>query len=164
MATVAFDNKPEPDLMVCLESAHASNEPAAGAVRLFDEDGQPMPQWAAIEAFLKEYEGDLKGSQAFTAQLNELGLLEPFTANIVRPDGEQQAITGMARVDEAKLTALDVETIARLHRSGQLGRIYIHLFSLQRFQSLLVREARQGGAELPAAAQEERGFEAVAAS
>lgn len=81
-------------------------------------------------------------NQAFTAQLNELGLLEPSTANVVRPDGAQQSITGLVRVCEAKLSSLDADAIAQLHRSAYF-RVHIHLFSLQRFRNLPVREARQ---------------------
>lgn len=149
--------------MVCVESAHAGSAPADGAVRLFDEAGQPLPQWTAIESFLKAYEADLKGSQAFTAQLDELGLLEPFTANIVRPAGAQQSIAGLVRVNEAKLSGLDAETLARLHRNGYLGRIYIHLFSLQRFRNLLARETRQAAAQQPAPAAQDAETEVAAA-
>lgn len=163
MATVTVGNKPDPDLMVCVESTHASSDPADGTIRLFDAEGKPLPQWSAIEAFLKEYEADLKGSQAFTAELNELGLLEPFTANVVRPDGTHQSIAGLVRVDEAKLSALDAETVARLHRNGYLARIYIHLFSLQRFRNLLARETRQATAPQPAPVVRDAGCEALAA-
>ncbi|MDQ8023979.1 MAG: SapC family protein [Moraxellaceae bacterium] len=150
MATVTIGNQTDRDLMVCVESAHTRNDPVDGAIRLFDAEGKPLPQWGAIEAFLKEYEADLQGSRAFVAELNELGLLEPFTANVVRPDGTQQSLAGLVRVDEAKLSALDMETVARLHRNGYLGRIYIHLFSLQRFRDLLSREGRQAAMPQPA--------------
>lgn len=144
MATVSFEGRQEPDLMVCVEAFRATQTDIEGGVRLFDESGEPGEDWKQIEAFLREYEADLNGSRAFTAKLAELDLLEPFSANVVRPNGESQTISGMVRVNEARLTELDAETLAQLHRSGFLGRIYIHLYSLQRFQSLLVREVREG--------------------
>lgn len=151
MASVNVDGKADPDLLVCVEADRASTEAIDGAEQLFDAEGQPGPRWSAIEAFLKEYETDLASSRAFTQRLAELDLLEPFTANIVRPNGEGQfAVGGLVRVNEARLAALDGETVASLHASGFLSRIYIHLFSLQRFQSLLERETRQGSHEASA--------------
>ncbi|WP_454867159.1 SapC family protein [Pseudomonas lini] len=144
MATVTLDSQPDSDLLVCVESSQACNEPADDAVTLFDTDGQPTPQWSGIEAFLKAYESDLAIGRAFTKRLSELDLLRPFTANIQLHDGRQFAVAGMARVDEAQLAELDDATIAELHRSGYLGRIHVHLFSLQRFYDLLEREAAQG--------------------
>jgi len=149
MASITNDGVQNPDLLVCAEADHVSDEPQAGAVRLFDDAGEPLPQWKDIEAFLKEYESDLAGSRAFSARLADLDLMEPFTANIVRPDGDQQAITGMVRIHEGRLAALDAETVAELHRSGFLARIYVHLFSLQRFQQLLVRDAQRNAAAAP---------------
>jgi hypothetical protein len=144
MATVTVDSQPDSDLLVCVESTRASTEPVDGTVKLFDADGQPTPQWGGIEAFLKAYESDLAIGRAFTKRLAELDLLRPFTANIQLHDGRQFAVAGMVRVDEAQLAALDDAAIAELHRSGYLGRIHVHLFSLQRFYDLLEREAVQG--------------------
>ncbi|MPV68643.1 SapC family protein [Burkholderia sp. BE17] len=143
MATITVDDKREPDLMVCVETSRIDSEPFDGAIRLFDEQGEPTDRWPAIETFLKEYEGDLEASRAFTRRLAELDLLEPFTANIVRADGTQHNVTGMVRVSEEKLATLDADSLAALHREGLLGRIYIHLFSLQRFHQLLERESRE---------------------
>lgn len=144
MATVVRGDKPQPDLMVCVESECASSDAFEHATRLFREDGQPTAQWQAIEAFLKEYETDLAIGRAFTARLVELDLLEPFTANIARPNGEAPfSVSGMLRVNEARLSALDAQTIASLHQNGFLSRIYVHLFSLQRFQGVLEREAKK---------------------
>jgi len=146
MALVEREGARDPDLLVCVEAASAGDQPQDGAVRLFDEAGEPSQQWKEFEAFLKDYESDLAASRAFSARLAELELLEPFTASIVRPAREHQTLTGMVRIDEAKLTALDAETIAELHRNGFLSRIYIHLFSLQRFQHLLALEAERNAA------------------
>jgi hypothetical protein len=152
MASLTIAGTQQSDLLVCAESDYVSDEPRDGAVRMFDDAGEPLQQWKDIEAFLKEYESDLAGSRAFTARLAELDLMEPFTANIVRPDGKQQTIAGMVRIDEGRLAALDAETVAELHRSGFLARIYIHLFSLQRFHELLARDAQRNAVIAPDAA------------
>ncbi|QVN23369.1 SapC family protein [Burkholderia pyrrocinia] len=164
MASVNVDGKADPDLLVCVEADRASAEGVDGAEQLFDAEGQPGPRWAAIEAFLKEYEADLAASRAFTQRLAELDLLEPFTANIVRPgDAGQCTVGGMVRVNEARLAALDAETVASLHRSGHLSRIYIHLFSLQRFYRLIEREAEQGIYAASTPAEEAKDVESAAA-
>ena len=143
MASVVRDDTPDPDLLVCVEADHVSEGPAEGAVRLFLEDGQPTPRWTAIEGFLATYEADLAAARAFAARLVELELLDTFTANVTRAGAEPFSLTGMWRVNEARLAELDAATVLALHRSGHLARVTLHLFSLQRFQSLLQREGGQ---------------------
>jgi hypothetical protein len=53
--------------------------------------------------------------------------------------GEPLQLTGMYRVAEAKLSALDAEVLKDMVKKGVLGRIYVHLLSLDNFQRLLGR-------------------------
>jgi hypothetical protein len=58
------------------------------------------------------------------------------------PTGEQSmTMTGMHRIDEAKLAALAPEKLYELMQQGILSRVFIHLVSLGNFARLLGRRA-----------------------
>jgi hypothetical protein len=137
MARMQMDNVGQPQRLVCLEKSAVVE---SGGERLFDDAGKPSERWGPLERFINEYEADLERTREMCALLAEYKLLEPFALQAKLPAGEL-SLNGMARVDERRLAALDEQQLRDLLGKGILGRIYVHLVSLENFPRLLARKA-----------------------
>ena len=108
----------------------------------------PLPEWEQQQKLLVEYEADLVRTNEMCATLASFGLLEPFTMQARPNEGTPLSLSGMGRVSEQKLTALEAEQIKTLMSKGYLQAVYAHIASLGNFQRLLDRRAslaaRQG--------------------
>jgi hypothetical protein len=71
----------------------------------------------------------------------DYGLLEPFSMQANLQQGGQMQLTGMHRVEEARIAHLNVNQFKNLAKKGILGRIYAHLLSLENFARLVQRKA-----------------------
>ncbi len=148
MTRVTIDGKEAQERVACVEK-RAIN---AKGVRLFDDDGKPLPEWEQRQKLLFEYEADLARTDEMCKLLAQHQLLEPFTMQAVPDQGEPLQLTGMYRVAEPKLAELDGGALKELVAKGVLGRIYTHLLSLDNFQRLLGRRAtaiQRAGSEQP---------------
>jgi hypothetical protein len=110
---------------------------------MFDPEGQPNAKWKDLERLLGEYEADLERSREMCSILSDYGLFEPFTMQATFRDtaAKPMQVTGMFRVVEKNLENLNAAQLKNLMRKGILGRIYMHLLSLENFGRLLDRRA-----------------------
>jgi len=145
MATITVDGKLRNDRMICVEKKALRDK----GDRLFDDAGKPLPEWEQQQRLLVEYEADLARTNELSSTLAAWGLLEPFNMQ-ARPTGAAPiTLSGMGRVNEDKLAALDLEKIKTLMEKRWLAQVYAHIASLANFQRLLDRRAalaaRQAG-------------------
>jgi len=136
MAKVTLEKVEQQNRLICVESEYLDDQ---GGEAMFDDQGQPLEKWKAIERLLTEYEADLERSRELCAILADYGLLEPFTMQAKLNQGGGVQLTGMHRVDEKKLDALNAAQLKNLLKKGILGRVYAHLISLENFARLLER-------------------------
>ncbi|MBI2312809.1 MAG: SapC family protein [Betaproteobacteria bacterium] len=146
MAKVTVDDRPRDERVVCVEQKAVSAESGEA---LYDDEGQPLPRWAAIEKFLRDYEADLLRTEEMCSTLRDFGLLAPFTMQAVPNQGAAIQLSGMHRVEEPKLESLTADQLRTLIRKGIMGRIYLHLASLDNFARLLERNVTRGSAPFP---------------
>ena len=141
MATITVDGKTREERLVCVEknALRDKGDP------LFDAAGKPLPSWEQQQKLLIEYEADLARTNQMCAALAAHGVLEPFTMQAKPNEGQPLALSGMARVNEQKLAALEAEQIKALLAGGTLGAVYMHLASLGNFGRLLERRASLDG-------------------
>ena len=137
MTRVSVDGKERPERVACVEKSALADKGDA----LFDDKGEATPEWAALQKLLFEYEADLARTEEFCKVLTLLGLLEPFAMQATPDSGEPLALTGMFRVAEQKLVALEPARLKELTANGVLARIFAHLMSLDNFRRLLERRA-----------------------
>ena len=119
---------------------------------LFDADGGDSDALKRILGFLEEYQTHVRSTQAFMAEINRMGLLEP--KQLQRTDGAGQpgqVMTGLWMVNEDKLKALPAEQAQALLKSGALCWIYAHLLSLVNLDRLNARVQLRLLAQPPAA-------------
>jgi len=137
MTRVTVDGKEAPERVACVEKRALNDR----GDLLFDDKGNPLPEWEQLQKLLFEYEADLARTEEMCKLLAHHQLLEPFTMQATPEQGEPLQLTGMYRVAETKLAALEAEVLKDMVKKGVLGRIYVHLLSLDNFQRLLGRRA-----------------------
>jgi hypothetical protein len=103
-------------------------EADGGAARFFESDGSPSAALKATGELLQQIERDRSATELAVAALAEAGLFVPWTFT-VKLDGQQVNASGLFRVDEAKLNALDGEAFMKLRKSSSLVLAYAHLIS-----------------------------------
>jgi len=133
MAKVNIDKVEQQNRLICVEKSHMDDSGES----MFDDKGQPLAKWTDIEKLLSEYEADLERSREMCAILSDYALLEPFTMQAKTPGGADMQLTGMHRVAEAKIEHLNASQLKNLVKKGIMGRIYLHLVSLDNFSRLL---------------------------
>ena len=143
MSRVKVNNVEQKDRLICIEKAHLADDGEA----MFDAGGAPTEKWRDLERLLGEYEKDLERSREMCAILADYGLLEPFTmqATPKAAGAKPLQMTGMFRVAEKKIEDLNSAQLKNLVRKGILGRVYLHLLSLENFARLLDRRAARAG-------------------
>ena len=139
MAKVTLEKVEQKNRLICVEKSYIDDK--AGEA-LFDDKGKPTEKWVGVEKLLTEYETDLERSREMCGILADYALLEPFTMQAkLNKGGDPFAVTGMFRVDEAKIQHLNANQLKNLAKKGILSRIYAHLLSLENFARLLDRKA-----------------------
>ena len=109
---------------------------------VFLAHGSPTPFLERMNSTLLAIHQGLQGMPAFIAALLELGLLESFVFDIELDDGSQNRLDGFYTINEEKLSALDGDALASLHRAGHLQAIYMVIASLWNFRALIDRKNR----------------------
>jgi hypothetical protein len=112
-------------------------------VRLFDEGGMATPYLEAITERLGALDEGYRASDDFFAALRDHDLLEPFTLEVPLDDGSKHSLVGFHIIDEARLAALDTETLGKLHAAGHLVPIFMALASLSQVSVLVERKNRR---------------------
>jgi hypothetical protein len=139
MAKVSVNKAEQKERLICIEKEHLDDQ---GGEAMFGADGKPAAKWAGIERLLSEYEADLERSREMCSTLADYGVLEPFTMQAtLKKDSSPMQLTGMHRVSEKNLEALNAAQLKNLMRKGYLARVYLHLLSLENFSRLLERKA-----------------------
>ena len=137
MTRVMVDGKEAPERVACVEKIAINDK----GEKLFNDQGEALPEWQQREKLLFEFEADLGRTDEMCKLLAQHQLLEPFTMQATPNNGEPLQLTGMYRVSEEKLAQLDGAVMKDLAAKGVLGRIYAHLISLDNFRRLLDRRA-----------------------
>lgn len=105
------------------------------------EDGQPSELTKQALAFCDAFQADAAATKAFTDALQAQGLLIERRADATLPDGRKLGLEGFQIVDADAFSKLADDVVLDWHRKGWLALVHFHLASLERFNSLLNRQA-----------------------
>ena len=130
------------ELLVCIDEASQCFDANEGEP-LFME-GKPTPQLEHAMKFLAEFHQEAATTELLGRRLQELGLLRQADSVAQLNDGTQFRLNGLSVVDEAKLRALDRDTVQELFVSGGMAVIYAHLMSLGNLGALVDRLSKRG--------------------
>lgn len=126
---------------LCIDEDYEGFNQEERGNRLFDDEGERTQYLDSVLNFLKEYQTEFNRTQLLSKKLIELDLLEPMQAQVKLNTGKQLSLSGFKAVSREKLHALEPEALADLAKSGALELIYMHLFSMGNFQSMMERVA-----------------------
>lgn len=118
---------------LCVDEAYPGVNYLGKGQALFGAEGQPTPYVDNVLQFLQEYRLQFQRTQAFSAKVQELGLLEPMQAQFALASGEKMSLTGFMVIDRNKLKALGGEQLSALAQADELELIYLHLHSMRNF-------------------------------
>lgn len=102
---------------------------------LFTAEGTPSPMLQNIVKFLAEIEQNRAVTAHACSALHKAKLLVPWEINIAAEQGTT-ALTGLFRVDEAAMNALNPEDFNTLRMAGALPLAYAQLLSMGRLDTL----------------------------
>jgi hypothetical protein len=123
-----------PVLCVDEDSGLVHNDRTAGEL-FFDETGEVTKPVKEILNFLTQVEQNRAATNVAVAALSEAGVLTEWTLKI--KDGEQEKpVTGLYRIDEAGLNALEDEAFLKIRRAGALPIAYAQLMTMENMQNL----------------------------
>jgi hypothetical protein len=123
-------------------------------VALFNAEGQPGAQLAAISRQLEQVETEVQRTRELCGLLLAKDLLREMRFDAELPGGEKLRVDGFLSVDEQQLAKLPDADVLALQRAGVMALIHAHLVSLGNLRKL-VRwriEAVQAAAAAPAPA------------
>ncbi|CDO36537.1 SapC family protein [Novosphingobium sp. KN65.2] len=103
---------------------------------LFDLDGQPATPLRHIQRVLTQLVHGKKETEAFTATLLTLKLIEPIDISLNFDDGEKLVLQGLYTVSLDTLHELDDAAVLDLFRKGYLQLIYTMVGSLKHIGTL----------------------------
>ena len=106
---------------------------------LFGDDGKPTPYLATLRDQLEKIEIEVQRTRFFGQALVDAGLLVGMRFDATLPDGTKITVDGFLALDEERFEALPDATMVELFKSGVMGMIYAHHFSLGTFPLLLQR-------------------------
>jgi len=142
------------DYTVCLDETYEGFSEDEGEP-LFDDEGKESELTQRVITVLRDLLTETERTRRFVERLKSLDLFTVRSARVQDRLGRWYGLEDFRVVDEKKLAELDDKVIAELHRSGYLGCIYAHLFSLGNVARLGWRipvEPATEGAQEPAAA------------
>ena len=128
---------PDPRTMICVVDSELVDE----APPLFDAQGHPTAAWEPWRKLIDTMEGARPHTRALCRRLEALDLLVPFDALSVPRAGERLRLSGLLRVDESRLGAVDGPGLRAMLEREELRCIYAHLLSLENFGALMRRAA-----------------------
>ena len=126
-------------------------DPTSDALGAFDEGdplfegGQPTDVTKNILQFNETFEQAGQRTQAFMAEIEEMGLLMDGEVTI-QPEGAVQPFVyrGFRMVDEEKLADLRGDQLRKMAKSGMLPLLHAHLFSLSLMREIFARQVQLG--------------------
>jgi len=131
----------EEQFTVCIDESYKGFNTAKEGQALFDNKGEQAEILNQAVDFLKDYQNHVQLTTQFCANLVELELLEPMTANVEMTNGEKLSIGGFMCINRDKLKAVKPGKLADLIKTDQLELMYIHLQSLRNVNALMQKLA-----------------------
>ncbi len=114
-----------------------------GGEPVFLDHGGHSDLLKSVVSTLEDIHEAETGLTAFSATLDELDLLEPFTLDVTLEDGSSGRLAGLYTIKEENLFTLDGDALGRLQAANVLLPVYMAVASISQFSALIERRNRQ---------------------
>lgn len=125
---LAREGSDEPVLCID-EDSKLVVEGAGAGEDFFDADGNPSQSLKPVLGLLKEIERDRKKTQLAVSALSEAQTIQPWSIKLKTAQAEQ-AISGLNRIDEVRLNALEDDIFLKLRKASALPIAYGQMLSM----------------------------------
>ncbi|MCP3870279.1 MAG: SapC family protein [Gammaproteobacteria bacterium] len=132
---------------LCIDESFDGCNSEGRGEHLFDSEGERTQYLNSVLSFLREYEAHFKRTRVFCKKLQDLGLLEPMQARLGAPEDSKGGLAGFMGVNRQKLKEIDSDKLAELFRTDELELIYLHMFSLRNFRTMMELAGERSEAE-----------------
>jgi len=127
------------DLTLCFDNA-AGLVTAEGGNKLFD-NGEATDTTKGILAFCEQFEAAINRTRQFVEELGKLDLLMDGEVTIQQPGMPDPAVyRGFRMIDENKFMNIRGDKAREMVKSGMMGLVYAHLFSLSQIGGLFEKQ------------------------
>ena len=139
--------------VLCIDAGWGGLSRTEG-IALFDAEGQPGEQLAAITRQLELLQNEVQRTRDLCRLLQDKDLLREMRFDAELPGGQKLQVDGFLNVDEQRLAKLPDADLLALQRSGVMGLVYAHLLSMGNLRKMVQWriEAAQAAAAAPAPA------------
>ena len=132
--------------ILCLDEAYDGwDKKGKSGQRLFSDDGDRTPYLEDVLKFTNSCQAQQFQSLALGTLLLKHDLFVPMQLKITTPDGTGHAVKGFQAVARNKLKDIAPDRIAEWHKTGVLESIYLHLWSLRKFEDLASKTNSNNG-------------------
>jgi len=121
------------DLILCVDEESGLVKNDKTGEPFFDDQGELSRQVHDIFNFLSQIEKNKIQTVRAVAVLAEAGVLTQWPLKIKQGD-QEKPVTGLYRIDEAKLNSLDDEQFLKIRKAGALPTAYAQLLSMGNVQ------------------------------
>lgn len=128
-ALLRADGAEAPILCVDEESGLVVDAGTPSAEPFFDDEAAPAPALKAVLDFLNQVEASRAATSRAVVALAAAGVLTPWPLQVGPPESPR-TVTGLQRIDEARLNTLDDEGFLSLRAAGGLVVAYAQLLSV----------------------------------
>jgi hypothetical protein len=122
------------NLVLCVdEDSGLVNDDRAAGEPFFDDKGEVSQSVKDIMDFLNQVEQNRALTNVSVAALAEAGVITEWPLKIKQGD-QEKPVTGLYRIDEAKLNSLEDEQFLKIRKAGALPIAYAQLLSMNNIQ------------------------------
>ena len=141
------------ELSLCFDPTVETIGAKVDGEALFDGDAKPTETVQNVLDFCEKFEQAGQRTKAFIDLVKQHELLMDGEISIAQNDDPDKPFVyrGFQMVNQEKLQALSAETLEGMNKSGMIGLLYAHLFSLELMRTIFARQVRQGTAPQKAA-------------
>ena len=139
MPPFSIGRRADESLSVNIDVEHPRVNEVRGE-ELFYSNGDQTPFLAQVSEMLLEIHQAAQSLPAFTAILDEMNLIEPFTLEVTLDDGSEGKLVGYHTINEKKLQELGGVALEKLHVSNYLLPTFMIVASLAQLGDLIKRK------------------------
>ncbi|MBR9826023.1 MAG: SapC family protein [Alphaproteobacteria bacterium] len=146
---VSANNPGQDNATVCVDVDAEFVTSDSPEVPFFDESGEPTDYTKQAIEYVSAFDNDARITEAFVQRVLDLDLLEKKDVKVANPNDPENPVTvaDYWGVSQEKLSALPADKLEEMNKNGDLGAIYAHMISLQRWERVLRRVSQLAQAE-----------------
>jgi hypothetical protein len=132
------------NLVLCVdEDSGLINDDKTAGEPFFDDNGELTQPVKDVMNFLNHVTQNRAATERAVASLSEAGLITEWPLKI-KDETQEKPVTGLFRIDETKLNALEDDQFLKIRKAGALPIAYAQLMSMGNMQILVqLAQARE---------------------